>query len=102
RILPIAAAILFPCTTLFRSHEIFPGRPARATVLDLGCGAADVVIRFAEANPRYTFHAVDGSAAMLKYARMALQGRPNLIRRIRLDRKSTRLKLQSLRQLVCR
>ena len=68
--------------TLF--HETFPGRPARATVLDLGCGAADVVIRFAQANPRYTFHAVDGSAPMLKYARKALQGRPNLVRRIKL------------------
>ena len=68
--------------TLF--HETFPRRPARATVLDLGCGAADVVIRFAQANPRYTFHAVDGSAPMLKYARKALQGRPNLVRRIKL------------------
>ena len=68
--------------TLF--DETFPDRPARATVLDLGCGAADVVVRFAQANPRYTFHAVDGSAAMLKYARKALQGRPNLVRRIKL------------------
>jgi len=70
--------------TLF--DETFPDRPTRATVLDLGCGAADVVIRFAQANPRYTFHAVDGSAAMLKYARKALQGRPNLVRRIKLAR----------------
>jgi len=54
--------------TLF--HKTFPDRPARATVLDLGCGAADVVIRFA--------------APMLKYARKALQGRPNLVRRIKL------------------
>jgi SAM-dependent methyltransferase len=68
--------------TLF--HETFPDRPASGTMLDLGCGAADVVIRFAEANPRYTFHAVDGSAAMLKYARKALRGRPNLARRIKL------------------
>src|SRR5262245_48169996 len=69
-----------------RFHETFPGRPATATVLDLGCGAADVVIRFAEANPRYTFHAVDGSAAMLTYARQALHGRPDLARRIQLTR----------------
>jgi ubiquinone/menaquinone biosynthesis C-methylase UbiE len=68
--------------TLFR--EIFPDRPARATVLDLGCGAADVVMRFAEANPRFKFHAVDGSTAMLRYARMALRGRPGLVRRIKL------------------
>jgi ubiquinone/menaquinone biosynthesis C-methylase UbiE len=64
--------------------ETFPDRPARATVLDLGCGAADVVIRFAQANRRYTFHAVDGSAAMLKCARKALQRRPSLARRIKL------------------
>jgi ubiquinone/menaquinone biosynthesis C-methylase UbiE len=65
-------------------QEAFPNRPARATVLDLGCGAADVVIRFAVSNPRYTFHAVDGSAAMLRCARMALQARPGLSRRIKL------------------
>src|SRR5262245_58675013 len=62
----------------------FPDRPARATVLDLGCGAGDVVVRFARANPRYLFHAVDGSAAMLKYARLALLRRPKLARRIQL------------------
>jgi len=70
--------------TLF--HETFPERPATATALDLGCGAADVVIRFAEANPRYKFHAVDGSAAMLKYARKALRKHPDLARRIKLAR----------------
>jgi len=61
----------------------FPRRPKRATVLDLGCGAADVTIRFAKANPGYTFHGVDGSAAMLKYGRKAL-ARERLSRRIRL------------------
>src|SRR5262249_40990790 len=39
-----------------------------------------------EANPHYVFHAVDGSAAMLKYARKALRARPGLARRIRLTR----------------
>jgi ubiquinone/menaquinone biosynthesis C-methylase UbiE len=38
----------------------------KALVLDLGCGPADVTIRFAKANPGYKFHGVDGSAAMLK------------------------------------
>src|SRR2546427_4056049 len=70
--------------TLF--HETFPERPATATALDLGCGAADVVIRFAEANPRYSFHAVDGSAEMLKYARKALRKRPDVSRRFKLAR----------------
>ena len=68
--------------TLF--HKTFPDRPATATALDLGCGAADVVVRFAVANPRYRFHAVDGSEAMLKYARQALRRRPDLARRIKL------------------
>ena len=64
--------------------QTFPERPARATVLDLGCGPADVVVRFAWANPHYTFHAVDGSAAMLQYARLALRRRPAIARRIQL------------------
>lgn len=52
--------------------ELFPGRSRRALVLDIGCGPCDVTVRFAQANPGYRFHAVDGSAAMLKYApRMA-------------------------------
>lgn len=63
--------------------EKFPHRPARATVLDLGCGAADVTIRFAQANPGYVFDAVDGSPAMLKYARRAV-ARRRLSARIRL------------------
>jgi trans-aconitate methyltransferase len=46
-------------STLF--EEKFPRRPKRAFVLDLGCGPCDVTIRFAKANPGYTFHAVDGS-----------------------------------------
>src|SRR6266571_1447476 len=52
--------------------EKFPGRPERACVLDLGCGPCDVTLRFAKANPGYTFHAVDGSAAMLRQARRAI------------------------------
>jgi SAM-dependent methyltransferase len=64
--------------------EKFPRRPRRALVLDLGCGPCDVTIRFAQANPGYTFHAVDGSAAMLKYGRRALARRRGLVRRIRL------------------
>jgi len=52
--------------------KLFPRRPKRALVLDLGCGPCDVTIRFARANPGYHFHAVDGSAAMLKYGREAV------------------------------
>ena len=64
--------------------EKFPRRPTRAFVLDLGCGPCDVTLRFAKANPTYTFHAVDGSAAMLKYGRRALARHAGLARRLRL------------------
>jgi ubiquinone/menaquinone biosynthesis C-methylase UbiE len=36
-------------------------------VLDLGCGPCDITRRFAKAYPDAGFHAVDGSATMLKY-----------------------------------
>ncbi len=65
--------------------EKFPHKPARAAVLDLGCGAADVTIRFAKSNPGYEFDAVDGSAAMLKYARRAV-AKHRIADRIRLIR----------------
>ncbi len=48
--------------------ELFPHRPRRAIVLDIGCGPCDVTRRFAAANPGCRFHAVDGSPAMLKCA----------------------------------
>jgi SAM-dependent methyltransferase len=68
--------------TLF--EETFPGRSAKAFVLDLGCGPADVTVRFARANPGYVFHAVDGSAAMLNYAKEALQSQRGLRNRVKL------------------
>lgn len=48
--------------------RLFPSRPRKALVLDLGCGPCDVTRRFAKANPGYRFHAVDGSPAMLRRA----------------------------------
>ncbi|HUI05837.1 MAG TPA: class I SAM-dependent methyltransferase [Verrucomicrobiae bacterium] len=54
---------------------LFPDRPRRALVLDIGCGPCDVTRRFARANPGYRFHAVDGSAAMLDEARQTLRRR---------------------------
>ena len=41
-------------------------------VLDLGCGAADVSIRFARAFPRCIVHGLDGSPAMLKFGNRAI------------------------------
>lgn len=64
--------------------EKFPRPPRRAFALDLGCGPGDVTRRFALAHPGWTFHAVDGSAAMLKHARRALATSPGLSRRIKL------------------
>jgi ubiquinone/menaquinone biosynthesis C-methylase UbiE len=62
----------------------FPRRPTKAFALDLGCGPCDVTIRFAKANPHYTFHAVDGSAAMLNHGRQIVAHAAGLSRRITL------------------
>lgn len=53
--------------------------------LDLGCGPADVTIRFARDQPRCRVHGVDGAAAMLAQGREAVQ-RAGLDRRVQLIR----------------
>ncbi len=45
--------------------ERFPGLEIAGEVLDLGCGPADIAIRFARAHPRCRILGVDGAAAML-------------------------------------
>lgn len=45
---------------------------AHGRVLDLGCGAADVTIRFARAYPRATLEGVDGAEPMLQLGREAV------------------------------
>lgn len=50
----------------------FPALPAQGRVLDLGCGPADIVCRFARAYPRCAIDGVDGSAAMLALGQKAL------------------------------
>ena len=45
-------------------RERLPGLPARGAALDLGCGPADVTLRFAGAFPGWTVDGVDASAAM--------------------------------------
>lgn len=63
-------------------RERFPGHvPHRA--LDLGCGAADVTVRFARAYPQAVITGVDGAAAMLDLARAAIE-RAGMQSRIRL------------------
>lgn len=49
--------------------EKFPGMPVAGTVLDLGCGPADISRRFARAHPQSRIHGIDGSAAMLQQGR---------------------------------
>jgi ubiquinone/menaquinone biosynthesis C-methylase UbiE len=68
--------------------EIFAGREIGGHVLDVGCGPADITIRFAKAYPGCIVHGVDGSEAMLHYGRKRLaeeydvEGRVELIQGI--------------------
>ncbi len=59
------------------------GSGLRGMVLDLGCGPADVTVRFARAYPYTEIHGVDGSPAMLKYGQKRLE-KEGLLSRIRL------------------
>ena len=43
------------------------------SVIDLGCGTADVTIRFARAYPKVTIFGVDGSDTMLSFGRRAVR-----------------------------
>ncbi|MEE9552328.1 MAG: class I SAM-dependent methyltransferase, partial [Gammaproteobacteria bacterium] len=53
--------------------ECFPEANMTGHVLDLGCGPADISIRFARAYPECQIDAVDGSACMLKQAEIAIK-----------------------------
>ncbi len=52
-------------------QEGFPDAGLTGSVLDLGCGPADIPLRLARLHPRARFEAVDGSEAMLEHARRA-------------------------------
>jgi len=67
---------------LLDAMELGELREARA--LDLGCGAAALTLRFLKAYPQAECDALDGSAAMLEQARLALDELPGLARRCRL------------------
>jgi SAM-dependent methyltransferase len=58
-----------------------PGPLHGARALDLGCGPADIVIRFLRAYPHAHCDALDGSEAMLAHARATLGLRPGLAAR---------------------
>jgi SAM-dependent methyltransferase len=52
--------------------DTFPYLKLTGAVLDLGCGPADLLIRFARAWPAARFHGIDGSPAMLAEGRNAI------------------------------
>ncbi|MCG6860282.1 MAG: class I SAM-dependent methyltransferase [Chromatiaceae bacterium] len=64
--------------------ELDPGELDGARALDLGCGPADIVLRFLKAYPGAACDALDGSSAMLEQARLALDKLPGLAGRCRL------------------
>lgn len=64
-------------------REIYPGIEVTGKVMDLGCGPADVSIRFAKAYPDCLVDGVDGAKAMLQEGTRRLK-RENLADRIHL------------------
>ncbi|MCK4816402.1 class I SAM-dependent methyltransferase [bacterium] len=53
------------------------------TILDLGCGPADITLRFARLFPKCSVHGIDGAESMLKYGQAAVT-KAGLANRIRL------------------
>jgi ubiquinone/menaquinone biosynthesis C-methylase UbiE len=56
-----------------RFRERFFSDSIEGHVLDLGCGPADISLRFARSYSRCRIHGVDGSEAMLKIGRQAIR-----------------------------
>src|SRR5258705_5010518 len=54
-----------------RFRACFP-KTVGGTMVDLGCGPADIPVRFARALPGYSITAVDGSEAMVTLAQQAV------------------------------
>jgi ubiquinone/menaquinone biosynthesis C-methylase UbiE len=67
-----------------RFRECYP-EFGRGRLLDLGCGTADMTIRFAQAYPELRLLGVDGSASMLAYGTKAVS-EAGLERRIALEK----------------
>jgi cyclopropane fatty-acyl-phospholipid synthase-like methyltransferase len=51
----------------------FPDLPSGGTALDLGCGPADIALRFARSFPGWCVDGVDAAPAMLRYGREAVE-----------------------------
>lgn len=58
-------------------EQEFPGLRS-GSVLDLGCGPGDIVLRLASRHPGLVVHGIDGSAAMLRFASERLHESPAL------------------------
>lgn len=54
-------------------NETFPGQDFAGKVLDLGCGPADISLRFARAYPAATIDGIDGAETMLVLGRQAIE-----------------------------
>ncbi len=67
--------------TLFQ--QTYVNETVSGTVLDLGCGPADVSIRFAKVYPDCDIIGIDGAEAMLRYGRQAIE-HEGLSKRIKL------------------
>lgn len=67
-------------------RRLDPGPLDGARALDLGCGPADISIRFLRAWPKATCDALDGSQPMLDLAQTALDALPGVAKRCRLIR----------------
>ena len=72
------------------AHEAFVDRfldrfgPVAGSTIDLGCGAADVTVRWARRNPQATILGLDGAPSMLHYGRDAVRA-AGLEARVRLE-----------------
>jgi 2-polyprenyl-3-methyl-5-hydroxy-6-metoxy-1,4-benzoquinol methylase len=85
-----AQALAYACADFSEPHDAFVARFCRCfpdfaggAVLDLGCGPADITIRFARAYPQAQVIGIDGAAAMLELGRQAIAA-AGLAARIRL------------------
>ncbi len=54
-------------------QQVLPTLAVTGVALDLGCGPADITLRFAKAFPQWQVDGLDGAAAMLKYGEQAVQ-----------------------------
>ena len=53
--------------------ETFPGIDVSGHILDLGCGPADITIRFAQSYPDCEIDGLDGAPRMLAHGKLAIQ-----------------------------